>query len=77
MSEELKFEDEVGALMKAEPFVPFTLILANGGRHEVIESGYSFFGKNVVYIIQPTTKGLAIFRPSQIVGVERHEQANA
>ena len=69
MSEKVTFEQEVDKLLRAEPFVPFSLILTSGDRYEVENPGLSFFGENVVYLIQPKS-GLAIFRKNQIVGVD-------
>lgn len=70
MAEELKFDEEVQKLIHAEPFEPFHLILASGDRYEVTNPGFFVFGGSTVYLVQQKT-GLAIFRKSQLVGVEK------
>ena len=69
MPEELKFDDEVQKLIHAEPFEPFDLILISGDRFTVTNPGFFVFGDSTVYLVQQK-KGLALFRKSDLTGVE-------
>ena len=65
----MTFESEVQALIHADPFLPFWLVMASGDKYEITDPGFFVFGKDVVILVE-RTKGLSIFRRNQIVGVE-------
>jgi hypothetical protein len=76
MPEELKLDDEVQWLIHADPFEPFDLILISGDRFTVTNPGFFVFGDSTVYLVQQQ-KGLAIFRKSDLTGVEVPPKASA
>ena len=57
MAEELNFEDELIRAIKADPFVPFTVVMCSGDRYEVTDPLQIAFGSDVVFIFRPRSKG--------------------
>jgi hypothetical protein len=57
-------------LLDAQPFVPFTVIVASGDKYPVTSPHSLAIGESSMSSIWLPKKGSAIFRKSQIVGVE-------
>jgi hypothetical protein len=70
--EQLHFEDELRRCSRAEPFVPFDIILTSGDRYEITHWEQLAFGENMIVVVQPRT-GIRFFRKNQIVAVHVHE----
>src|SRR4051794_35606942 len=73
MAEELAFETEFNAVLDAEPFVPFTIVLANGDRHHVYRRRIVSTGLDVVIIAYPSVT--VTIRYFNIVSFEVHESS--
>jgi hypothetical protein len=73
MSEELDFETEFRTAIERVPFVPFTIVLANGDRHRVHHPMMLSMGLDVV-TVSYTTFSVTI-RFFNIVSFEVHESA--
>jgi hypothetical protein len=63
--EEISLLDEIRRLADADPFVPFALVMASGGRHEITAGEVLTFGRNVVYVFG-FRSGVSLLRPNQI-----------
>lgn len=70
--EQLNFEDELRRCCRAEPFLPFDIILTSGDRYEITSWEQMAFGENMIVVAQPKT-GIRFFRKNQIVAVHVHE----
>lgn len=70
--ERLNFEDELRRCCRAEPFIPFDIILTSGDRYEITSWEQMAFGENMIVVAQPRT-GIRFFRKNQIVAVHVHE----
>ncbi len=57
LPEDLNFEEELDRLSNAEPFVPFTVVMASGDRYEVTNPNLIAFGSDIVFIFRPKSKG--------------------
>jgi len=73
MAEEMDFETEFGAVLSAEPFVPFTIVLANGDRHHVYHRRIISVGSDVVILAYPSMS--VTIRYFNIVAFEVHESS--
>ena len=63
--EEISLLEEIQRLAEAEPFVPFAIVMASGGRYEIGEADDLAFGRNVISLFVrrgPT----CLLRPNQI-----------
>jgi hypothetical protein len=70
--EQLKFEEELQRCCRAEPFIPFDIVLTSGDRYEITHWQQLAFGENMIVVAQPKT-GIRFFRKNQIVAVHVHE----
>jgi hypothetical protein len=70
--EQINFEDEFRRYARAEPFVPFDIVVTSGDRYEVTNSDQVAFTGNAVVVALPK-HGIRFFRKSQIVAVHVHE----
>jgi protein-L-isoaspartate O-methyltransferase len=70
--EQLDFEDELRRYSRAEPFVPFDIVVTSGDRYEITHWEQLAFGGNMVVVVQPKS-GIRFFRKNQIVAVHVHE----
>jgi hypothetical protein len=75
MAEELDFETEFNAAVNAVPFVPFTIVLANGDRHQVYGRLAISVGLDVVTIAYPSVT--VTLRYFNIVSLEMHESSRS
>ena len=68
-----RFRDDVNALLNAEPFVPFQVVLTSGTTYQVISPYQLVLGeaKATFYFSRSTRVG--VFRMSQIVTLETLE----
>jgi hypothetical protein len=66
--EETSLLDEIQRLADAEPFVPFAIVMASGGRYEITGADVVIFGRNVIYVFAPRT-GVSMLRPNQLTEV--------
>lgn len=57
MAEELNFEEELSRLRNANPFVPFTVVMASGDRYEVNDPNIIAFGNDMLFIFRSKAKG--------------------
>ncbi len=73
MAEELDFESEFQAVLRADPIVPFTIVLTNGDRHRVDHPSMVSTGLDVVTVIYPSVR--TTIRFFNIVSFEVHEPA--
>ncbi len=72
MAEYLKFDEELVRLLDRRPFVPFTIVLSTGFKHDVIDPHYVAMGRDMVVVMHPRS-GLSFFRLSHIVSVDAPE----
>jgi hypothetical protein len=70
MAEDLKFEDEMQALLSQKPFEPFAVIAASGDRFEVLDPDKIINSRDVFLLVQETS-GMVILRKNQMVGLQR------
>jgi hypothetical protein len=70
--EEINFDDELKRYLRADPFVPFDIVVTSGDRYEVAEKEQVAMGGNTVVVVLPKT-GIRFFRKNQIVAVHVHE----
>jgi hypothetical protein len=73
--EEINFEDELRRCLRADPFVPFNIVVTSGDRYEVTTDEQVALGGNTVVVVLPTT-GIRFFRKNQIVAVHVHEPSS-
>ena len=64
------FEDQIRRLLDADPFVPFTVVVASGDKYPVTSSHSLAIGETSMSSIWLPKRGQAYFRKSQIVSVE-------
>jgi hypothetical protein len=72
--ERIEFEEELRKYGRAEPFVPFEIILTSGDRILVNNSDHLAFTGNSIILAEPRL-GIRMFRKNQIVGFHVHEPA--
>jgi hypothetical protein len=70
--EEINFEDELRRCLRADPFVPFDIVVTSGDRYEITNDEQVALGGNTVVVVLPKT-GIRFFRKNQIVAVHVHE----
>jgi hypothetical protein len=63
--EEISLLDELRRLADADPFAPFTIVMASGERYDVDPTDTLAFARNVIYLFAHR-KGLSLLRPNQI-----------
>ena len=63
--EEISLLEEIQRLAEGEPFVPFAIVMASGGRYEIGEGDIMGFGRNVIYVFARTS-ATYLLRPNQI-----------
>jgi hypothetical protein len=73
MAEELDFETEFRTAIDRVPFVPFTIVLANGDRHHVHHPMMLSMGLDVVTVSYTTVN--ITMRLFNIVSFEVHESS--
>ncbi len=73
--EELSLDQQIKDLLRADPFVDFTIILTSGDRVDVKDPFALAFGKSLLYSF-PNQGGGLLIRKNQIVAVETHEPAH-
>ena len=70
--EQIDFEDELRRYYRADPFIPFDIVVTSGDRYEITQQEQLAFGGNTVVVVLPRT-GIRFFRKNQIVAVHVHE----
>lgn len=70
--EPIEFEDELERVIRAEPFVPFTLVTASGDRYIVSFSNWIYSGRDVVVVLRPNI-GFVKIRSYNIVAIEMYD----
>ena len=70
--EQLKFDEELQRCCRAEPFLPFDIVLTSGDRYEITHWQQLAFGENMIVVALPRT-GIRFFRKNQIVAVHVRE----
>ena len=73
--ESIDFEEEIRRYWRAEPFVPFDIVVTSGDRYEIKDPGQVAWGGNTVVVVMPKT-GIRFFRKNQIVAVHVHEPSH-
>jgi len=73
--EEINFQEELRKYAKAEPFLPFEIVVTCGGRYLITDPWQLAIGGNTVVVVLPKT-GIRFFRKNQIVAVHVHEPAS-
>ena len=71
-SERIEFEDELRRYGRADPFMPFDIVVSSGDRYTITNSDHLAFTANTVVVAEPKT-GIIFFRLGQIVAVEIRE----
>jgi hypothetical protein len=64
--EQLKFDEELQRCCRADPFLPFDIVLTSGDRYEITHWQQLAFGENMIVVALPRT-GIRFFRKNQIV----------
>lgn len=57
-------------LIAADPFVPFEILIAGGGRYRVEDPGLTAFGDNTISLMHPKSDRYDILRLSLIGAIE-------
>ena len=67
--EQIDFETELRRYARAEPFMPFDIVVTSGDRYEVTGRHQVAVGKAVVIILPPDSTSIYL-RTNQLVAVE-------
>jgi hypothetical protein len=67
-SEAMDFEDELRRLWKADPFIPFEIVVTSGDRYQIGESLHLVISRNMITVMSPGG-GTRFFRKNQLVAV--------
>ena len=71
----IEFESELRRYRRAEPFVPFDIILTSGDRVEVRDPDALAFTSNAI-VYGDRRQGILIYRKNQVVGFHVLEPSN-
>ncbi len=68
-------QEEIRRLMRATPFLPFTLFMTDGRSFGISTSGHIFIYPSGLIVVEDDKRVVNLLPPSEVAGVEKQPAA--